>query len=73
MLFSTDVESIKSLIEIYDQAWYVRHMPDSGKHSEEDIELVKEFVACLEVIPDGCAEFFPFDMINELTEEYLTK
>ena len=73
MLFSADVENIKSLIEIYDQVWYVRHMPDSGEHSKEGVELVREFIACLEDIPDGCAECFPFDMINELTEEYLTK
>lgn len=47
MMFSADVESIKSLIEIYDQAWYIRHMIDTGKHVEEGIELVKEFIARL--------------------------
>lgn len=73
MLFSADVEKIKSLIEIYDQVWYVRHMPKTGKHSKEAIELIKEFIACLEDIPDGCAEFFPFDLIDELKEEYLSE
>ena len=73
MLFSADVEKIKSLIEIYDQVWYVRHMPKTGKHSKEAIELIKEFIACLEDISDGCAEFFPFDLIDELKEEYLSE
>ena len=68
MLFSTDAENIKSLIEIYDQAWYIRHIPNSGKHSKEGVELVKEFIACLEDILDSCAELFPFDVIDELRE-----
>ena len=53
--------------EIYDQVWYVRHMTESGKHSAEMIRLAKDFVAMLEDIPDGCAECFPFEMIDELT------
>lgn len=48
-------------------------MPKNDNHSIEGIELAKEFIACLEDIPGGCAEFFPFNMIDELTEEYLTK
>jgi hypothetical protein len=34
-------------------------------------ELVREFVAMLEEIPDGCAERFPFELIDELKEEFL--
>ena len=68
--FSVDVGMLTSQIEIYDQIWYVRHMPKEGKHSAEAVELVKEFVARLEEIPDGCAECFPFEDIERLKKEY---
>lgn len=70
--FRLDVDMLISQIEIYDQRWYVRHMPKKGKHSLEAIELVKEFVKELEQIPDGCAECFPFETIAELKLEYLS-
>ena len=57
--------------EIYDQVWFVRHMPKSGEHSAEMISLAKDFVAMLEDIPDGCAECFPVEMIEKLRGEYL--
>ena len=69
--FSMDVEYLVSQIEIYDQIWSVRHMPEEGNHSAEAIALVKEFVSLLEEIPDGCSEYFPFDVIDDLREEYL--
>lgn len=69
--FSTDVNMLISQIEIYDQIWYVRHMPKEGEHSAEAVDLVREFVAKLEEIPDGCAEMFPFETIDELKSEYL--
>ena len=69
--FRQDVDMLISQIEIYDQVWYVRHMPKEGKHSREAIELVKEFVEALDNIPDGCAECFPFETIGELRSEYL--
>lgn len=69
--FGIDVDLIISQIEIYDQIWYVRHMPHEGNHSEEAISLVEEFVTRLEAIPDGCAECFPFETIEELKKEYL--
>lgn len=71
MDFNEDVSMILSQLEIYDRIWYIRHMPQEGEHSKEGITLVKEFVARLEAIPDGCAEKFPFDMIEELKREYL--
>ena len=71
MDFDEDVSMLLSQLEIYDQIWYVRHMPPEGGHSREGIALVKEFVSRLEEIPDGCAECFPFDMIEELRQEYL--
>jgi hypothetical protein len=70
--FSFDVAMLISQVEIYDQIWYVRHMSAvKGEHSTEAIELIKEFVAKLEEIPDGCAEIFPFELIDELKEEFL--
>ena len=72
MHFSRDVDMLVSQIEIYDQIWYVRHMPKEGKHSVEAISLVKDFIILLESIPDGCAESFPFETIDELREEYLS-
>lgn len=70
--FSADVDRLISQIEIYDQIWYVRHMPvDNNQHSKEAKTIVKKFVAELESISDGCAEFFLFDTVEELREEYL--
>ena len=71
--FSIDVDLLIFQIEIYDQIWYVRHMPEEGKHSAEAISLVKDFVSRLEEIPDGCAECFPFETIDELKKEYLSE
>jgi hypothetical protein len=45
-------------------------MPPEGKHSKEAIELVKEIIVLLKEIPDGCAETFPFEMIDTLKDEY---
>ena len=69
--FRVDVNLLIFQIEIYDQVWYVRHMPKEGRHSKEAIELVEAFVKKLEDIPDGCAECFPFETIDELKREYL--
>ena len=73
MEFSTDVGMILSQLEIYDRIWFVRHMPEEGEHSREGIELVKKIMERLEGIPDGCAECFPFEMIDELKRENLGK
>ncbi|SCZ82058.1 hypothetical protein [Acidaminobacter hydrogenoformans] len=69
--FQMDVETLISQVEIYDQVWFVRHMPTEGVHSREAIELVKEVISLLEQIPDGCAETFPFAMIDSLINEYI--
>lgn len=71
MDFSVDVGMILSQVEVYDQVWYVRNMPEDGKHSNEVVELIREIVERLKAIPDGCAERFPFDDIAELEQEYL--
>ena len=69
-LFSNDVRLIIAQLEIYDQVWKVRHMPKEGSHSVEAKELAEKIVRMLEEIPDGCSEIFPFDVIEELREEF---
>ena len=69
--FSSDVNMLLSQVEIYDQIWYVRHMSEGRKHSAEAIDLVRTIIERLKEIPDGCAEIFPFELIDELKEEYL--
>ena len=71
MNFSSDVEHLISQIEIYDQFWFIRHMPKEGEHSAEAVRLVRKFVDKLLDIPDGGAELFPFELVDELREEYL--
>ena len=46
-------------------------MPEGRRHSKEAVDVIREFVKKLEEIPDGCAETFPFELIDELKEEYL--
>ena len=67
--FESEVCSLISQIEIYDQIHYVRSGAE-GKHSKEGCELARKFVAQLKEIPDGCAELFPFELIDELEGEY---
>lgn len=69
--FGQDVEMLISQIEIYDQIWFGRHVPKYGEHSLEAKILVEKFIAKLKEILDGCAECFPFEMIDRLREEYL--
>ena len=68
--FQIDVDAIISQLEIYDQIHYVRNMPEEGKHSLKGIDLANTIVQRLQDIPDGCAECFPFELIEELQKEY---
>ena len=49
----------------------LRRLPKEAKHSREAVALVEQFVSILEDIPDEGAECFPFELIDELREEYL--
>ncbi len=69
--FREDVEVLIGQIELYDRFWLDHNGDISAKHSRQAVELVKKFIAKLEEIPDGCAEFFPFETIDELRREYL--
>ena len=72
MEFSIDVGIHVLQIEIYDQIWYGRHALVEGEHSAEAMDLVSVFVKKLEEIPDGCAECFLHELINQLKAEYLS-
>lgn len=73
MDFSLDVDMIISQLEIYDQLWFVREGSSkmNPNHSDRGIALAKEIISNLENLPDGGAEMFPFDTIDELSREYL--
>ena len=45
-------------------------MPEVGNRSLEEIGLMREFVKRLGKITKGCAECFPYEMIDELKAEY---
>ena len=40
------------------------------KENPDKQNLIEKFREVLEMIPDGCAETFPFDLIEDLREEY---
>jgi len=66
------VEQIIWQLEIYDRVHYLRNIPSGNqKHSAEGLALVKSIIGRLENIPDGGAELFPFQMIEELRQDYL--
>lgn len=69
--YCIDVINLISQIEIYDQIWFIRHMPKQGKHSQEAIELVTEFVKILEDIEVYDAEKFPYSTIEKLKLEFI--
>ncbi len=67
--FELEVSQLLSQVEIYDQIHNARNGGD-GSHSEEGGNLVREFMKELKEIPDGCAQLFPFELIDELETEY---
>ena len=68
--FDVDVRRIITLLSIYDQFWCDRHDLKESSHSPEGKALAESIIKRLDMIPDGCAECFPFDLINELREEH---
>lgn len=66
------IRVIISRMKYYKQVLAIESLhSESEKHSSKVVELVRRFVAELEEIPDGCAELFPFELIDELRREYL--
>lgn len=65
MVLHFNLWGLGTLMCVYDQVWYIRHMPENGRHTAEAIELVEKIISRLEEISDGCAECFPFETIDE--------
>ena len=71
--FSHEIESVLSQVEIYDQVWLARHGITAEMHSVEATVLMAEIIEMLKRIEDGCAELFPFEMVDELEMEYFNR
>lgn len=69
--YCADVNMIRYQLEIYDQIWCARKLTKEGGHSAEGIELAQAILERLENSEDGGAEVFPFDVIDEMREDYL--
>ena len=66
---SSEVYNLISQIEIYDQVWFVREGNYGNKHSQKATKLVKEVVKVL-MENEGSGETFPYELADELSEEY---
>ena len=67
---SDDVCHLLEQIAVWDRTMK-RRDSIKAKHHPDTIEFMREFIKALEEFPDGGAELFPFEMIDELTKEYL--
>ena len=74
MEFSYQVGKIISQLEIYDQVWVARDLGNAVKvaehlHSKNGIELAGKIINIL-LEDEGCAESFPYDVVDELKVEF---
>jgi CMP-2-keto-3-deoxyoctulosonic acid synthetase len=74
--FSTKMGQIVSQLEIYDQAWTVRDMEHAiqkghptVRHSKQGTALARKLIDYIET-HDGCAECYPYDIIEELKSTF---
>lgn len=72
--FSYQVDKIISQLEIYDQVWVARDLGNAVRieehlHSKKGIELAGKIVSIL-LEDEGCAERFPYDIVDELKMEF---
>ncbi len=73
--YTVETGKIIAQLEIYDQVWAARGHFDTisnepgVKHSREGIELARKIVKYLEE-KDGTADSFPYELIDELREEF---
>lgn len=74
--FSTKMEQIVSQLEIYDQVWTARdmeHVIQKGhptvRHSQQGTALARKLIDYMET-HDGCAECYPYDIIEELKSTF---
>ena len=71
---SYQVGKIISQLEIYDQVWVARDLGNAVRieehlHSTNGIELASKIVSVL-LEDEGCAERFPYDVVDELKKEF---
>lgn len=74
MEFSYAVDKIISQLEIYDQIWVARDLRNAIKvkehlHSKKGIELARKIINIL-LEDEGCAESFPYDIVDRLKAEF---
>lgn len=69
LIIQQEVCILISQIEIYDQIWFVREGDCGNKHSRRATDLVKAVIAIL-MENEGCAEMFPYELVEELRKEY---
>lgn len=74
--FSTKMEQIVSQLELYDQVWTVRDMEHAiqkghptVRHSQQGTALARKLIDYMET-HDGCAECYPYDIIEELKSTF---
>ena len=72
--FWVETNKIVAQLEIYDQVWVARNLKDAVRindniHSPKGIQLAKEIIAIL-MEDEGCAESFPYNIIDELQAEF---
>lgn len=74
--FSTKMGQIVSQLEIYDQVWAVRDMEHAiqkdhptVRHSQQGTALARKLIDYMET-HDGCAECYPYDIIEELKSTF---
>lgn len=70
MSFSVEVTILLNQLDVYDQYWFKHEDQSNGKHSKHGTELAQKILEELQSIPDGCAECFPFETIDQLKAEY---
>ena len=74
MEFFYEVGKIISQLEIYDQVWVARDLKNAVRieerlHSTKGIELTGKIINIL-LEDEGCAESFPYDVVDELKAEF---
>ena len=72
--FWVETNKIVAQLEIYDQVWVARNLKDAVRindniHSPKGIQLAKEIISIL-MEDEGCAESFPYNIIDELQAEF---
>lgn len=67
--YLSEISGIISQLEIYDQVWIARQGDFGNGHSKNATMLADEVLKVLEE-DEGCAELFPYEIIEQLREEY---